>query len=291
MYEHLGLTRALHHARETREVVEARRLERDRNVLVAKAQLAHALGFVGERVRLTQEPKGDHPLEAPSPELGQHGFTRLTRGGKTLANGQKMDDFFQHRGVASIARPRGAPSAGILQVMNRDELKARQAPLKERYREAPAAALVTLSARGELGEGLSCGVETGRALVRAGLHPATGGTGELACSGDLLLQALVACAGVTLSAVATSMGLAVRAGTLVAEGDLDFRGTLGVDKEAPVGFAAIRLSVELDTDATPEQVEKLLQLTERYCVVLQTLSRPTPVTLARRSTNQHEENP
>ena len=155
--------------------------------------------------------------------------------------------------------------------MNRDELRATQAPLKDRYRNDPAAALVTLRATGALGEGVSCSVETGRALVTAGLHPATGGSGLAACSGDMLLQALVACAGVTLNAVATSLGLAVRGGTLTAEGDLDFRGTLGVSKEAPVGFRAIRLRVQLDTDATEAEKQKLLELTERYCVVYQTL--------------------
>jgi len=155
--------------------------------------------------------------------------------------------------------------------MNRDELRATQAPLKDRYRAEPAAALVTLRATGALGEGVSCSVETGRALVEAGLHPATGGTGLAACSGDMLLQALVACAGVTLNAVATSLGLSVRGGTLTAEGDLDFRGTLGVSKEAPVGFRAIRLRIELDSDATDAEKQKLLELTERYCVVYQTL--------------------
>ena len=157
--------------------------------------------------------------------------------------------------------------------MNRDELRAAQLPLKERYRAEPAAAMVTLRASGALGEGVTCNVETGRALVQAGLHQATGGTGLMACSGDMLLQALVACAGVTLSAVATSMGLEVRSGTLTAEGDLDFRGTLGVVKDAPVGFAGIRLKIELDTDASPEQLAKLIELTERYCVVYQTLAR------------------
>lgn len=155
--------------------------------------------------------------------------------------------------------------------MNRDELRTLQAPLKQRYKDEPAAATITLEAEGRLGEGVSCNVETGRALVEAGLHPGTGGTGLQACSGDMLLQALVACAGVTLSAVATSMGIALRGGTLRAEGDLDFRGTLGIAKDAPVGFRAIRLAVELDTDAPPADLQKLLELTERYCVVYQTL--------------------
>jgi uncharacterized OsmC-like protein len=152
-----------------------------------------------------------------------------------------------------------------------EELRALQAPLKERYRSDPAAAMVTLSASGELGEGLSCSVQTGRAIAEAGLHPATGGDGSLLCSGDMLLQALVACAGVTLRAVATSLGIAV-AGSVRAEGDLDFRGTLGVDREAPVGFATIRLVFELKTDADEEQLAALQRLTERYCVVYQTLA-------------------
>ncbi len=149
-----------------------------------------------------------------------------------------------------------------------------QAPLKERYREDPAAAVVTLSASGELGEGVSCSVQTGRAIAEAGLHPASGGDGSQLCSGDMLLEALVACAGVTLRAVSTSLGIEVRSGTVRAEGDLDFRGTLAVDRDAPVGFDAIRLSFELDCDADEEQLEALLRLTERYCVVFQTLSRP-----------------
>jgi uncharacterized OsmC-like protein len=156
-------------------------------------------------------------------------------------------------------------------VMQGDELRALQAPLKERYREDPQAAVVTLRASGALGEGVSCSVDTGRALAVAGLHPATGGDGSLLCSGDMLLEALVACAGVTMRAVATSLGLAVE-GQVRAEGDLDFRGTLGVDREAPVGFRAIRLHFELDTDAQDERVAKLVELTERYCVVLQTIA-------------------
>jgi uncharacterized OsmC-like protein len=156
--------------------------------------------------------------------------------------------------------------------VEREQLQATQAPLKERYREDPGAAVVTLSADGRLGEGVSCSVQTGRAIAEAGLHPASGGDGTLLCSGDMLLEALVACAGVTLSAVATSLGIEVRAGTVRAEGDLDFRGTLAVDREAPVGFAAIRLSFELETDAEQEQLDSLLKLTERYCVVLQTIA-------------------
>ncbi len=156
--------------------------------------------------------------------------------------------------------------------MDRDELVAVQGPLKERYREAPEAARVTLRAEGSLGDGVSCSVQTGRALAEAGLHPATGGDGTLLCSGDMLLEALVACAGVTLRAVATSLELPVTTGRVRAEGDLDFRGTLGVDRDAPVGFSAIRLSFELDGDLDDEQVALLQKLTERYCVVFQTLA-------------------
>jgi len=157
--------------------------------------------------------------------------------------------------------------------MDRDELKAVQAPLKQQYREEPGTARITLHAEGELGAGVSCSVQTGRALVEAGLHPATGGDGLHACSGDMLLQALAACAGVTMRSVATSIGVNV-SGTVRADGDLDFRGTLGVDKEAAVGFTEIRLSFALDTDATEEELATLLRLTERYCVVFQTLASP-----------------
>ena len=164
--------------------------------------------------------------------------------------------------------------------MDRAELQAAQRPLKERYREEPGAALVTLRAQGELdAEQIACKVETGRMLVEAGLHPATGGTGALACSGDMLLEALVACAGVTLRSVATSMELEV-AGSVHAEGDLDFRGTLGVDREAAVGFTAIRLRFDLATDASDEDTAKLIERTERYCVVFQTLAGGVPVELA-----------
>ena len=156
--------------------------------------------------------------------------------------------------------------------MNADELRALQAPLKNSYRENPGAALVTLKARGKLDEALiSCKVDTGRALVAAGLHPATGGDGALVCSGDMLLEALVACAGVTLKAVSTALGVALRSAEVFAEGDLDFRGTLGVSKETPVGFSAIRLRFQLDTDADQATVDKLVSLTERYCLVYQTL--------------------
>ncbi len=161
--------------------------------------------------------------------------------------------------------------------MDRADLQAVQAPLKERYREEPEAALVTLRASGELDGGqIACSVQTGRALVEAGLHPATGGTGALACSGDMLLEALVACAGVTLRSVATSMELDV-SGSVHAEGDLDFRGTLGVDREAPVGFTAIRLRFELASDEPEEKLAKLIELTERYCVVAQTLAGGVPL--------------
>ncbi len=155
--------------------------------------------------------------------------------------------------------------------MQAEELRAIQAPLKARYREEPGAAVVTLAAQATLGEGVTCSVQTGRALAVAGLHPASGGDGAALCSGDMLLEALAACAGVTMRAVATAIGIAVE-GSVRAEGDLDFRGTLGVDRDAPVGFGSIRLSFALDTPAEDEQVAKLLELTERYCVVLQTLT-------------------
>lgn len=162
--------------------------------------------------------------------------------------------------------------------MERDELRALQTPLKERYREEPGAAVVTLRATGSLGDGVSCSVQTGRALAEAGLHPASGGDGSLLCSGDMLLEALVACAGVTLRAVATSLEIPIRSGTVRAEGDLDFRGTLGVDKQAPVGFRAIRLTLDLDADADDEQLATLKKLTERYCVVFQTLANAPELT-------------
>ena len=163
--------------------------------------------------------------------------------------------------------------------MDAAQLKAMQAPLKEQYRSDPAAAVVTLKAEGRLGEGASCRVATARALVEAGLHPATGGSGLQACSGDMLLESLVACAGVTLNAVATALELPLRGAVVKAEGDLDFRGTLGVAKDAPVGFRDIRLAFEIDGDLTAEQTATLLKLTERYCVVYQTLRRPPPVTV------------
>jgi uncharacterized OsmC-like protein len=168
--------------------------------------------------------------------------------------------------------------------MNAEELRSVQAPLKERYRESSKAALITLRARGRIGEGVTCKLETGKALVEAGLHPATGGTGQAACSGDMLLEALVACAGVTLNAVATALGIELRDAALEAEGDLDFRGTLGVAKDVPVGFQEIRLKITLDTDASEEQLATLLRLTERYCVVYQTLARPPAVAVTRART-------
>lgn len=164
--------------------------------------------------------------------------------------------------------------------MQRDELRALQAPLKERYREEPAAAVVTLRAEGRLGEGVTCSVTTGAALASAGLHPATGGDGLSLCSGDMLLEALAACAGVTLSSVATALEIPLRTGTVHVEGDLDFRGTLAVSKEAPVGFRDIRVRFELDTDATVDQIERLLALTERYCVVHQTLQGSATLTVS-----------
>ena len=164
--------------------------------------------------------------------------------------------------------------------MKTEELRAIQTPLKERYKAQPGAALITLRAQGRLGEGVTCSVQTGKALAIAGLHPATGGDGLSACSGDMLLEALVACAGVTLSAVATAIGVAIRSGSVRAEGDLDFRGTLGVAKDAPVGFQRIRLHFDLDTDASEEQLATLIRLTERYCVVFQTLRQSPDMTVS-----------
>ena len=165
--------------------------------------------------------------------------------------------------------------------MDRAELQELQRPLKERYREDADAAMITLSATGALGEGVSCSLNTGRAIAEAGLHPASGGDGTQLCSGDMLLEALAACAGVTLRSVATSLEIPVRGGTVTAEGDLDFRGTLAVDRDAPVGFLAIRLRFDLDTDADAEQLDTLLRLTERYCVVLQTLTTAPQITVTR----------
>lgn len=161
--------------------------------------------------------------------------------------------------------------------MNAEELKKIQEPLKEKYRNQPETAIITLKAEGKIGDGISCKVATGKALVEAGLHPATGGNGALACSGDMLLEALVACAGVTLNAVATAIGLEINDAVIKAEGDLDFRGTLGVSKEVNVGFQSIRLHFEIDSNATPEQLQTLQKLTERYCVVYQTLVKGVPV--------------
>ena len=163
--------------------------------------------------------------------------------------------------------------------MNADDLRALQTPIKDRYRDHPSSAMLTLRSRGLLGEeSISCRVETGRAIVEAGIHPAAGGDGLMACSGEMLLEALVACAGVTLRAVATAIGVEVRGGTVTAEGDLDFRGTMGVDKSAPVGFAAIRLRLDLDTTADPATLATLQRLTERYCVIYQSLAKPPAIT-------------
>ena len=194
------------------------------------------------------------------------------------------------RGNRLSAVPRGPSPNGIGLVtlsqeadptMNADDLKAMQAPLKDRYKSDPASALITLRARGRATDGIACKVETGQALVEAGLHPATGGDGSFTCSGDMLLEALVACAGVTLRAVATSIGVDLRDATVSAEGDLDFRGTLGVSKEIPVGFQRIRLNFALTTDASEEQLATLIRLTERYCVVYQTLRRSPEITVSR----------
>jgi uncharacterized OsmC-like protein len=164
--------------------------------------------------------------------------------------------------------------------MNADELKSLQAPLKAQYRERPETASVTLRAQGRVGENFTCKIETGKARVEAGLHPATGGDGLSACSADMLLEALVGCAGVTLRAVATALGVQLRGATIQAEGDLDFRGTLGISKDVPVGFKQIRLNFDLDTDASEEQLATLLRLTERFCVVYQTLNQPSKIAVA-----------
>jgi uncharacterized OsmC-like protein len=165
--------------------------------------------------------------------------------------------------------------------MDSAALRELQAPIKERYRADPGAAVVTLRAAGEIGEGVTCSVSTGRAMAQAGLHPATGGDGLSLCSGDMLLEALVACAGVTLNSVATAMEIPIRSGRVQAEGDLDFRGTLGVSRDAPVGFREIRLHFDLETDAPPEKLDKLLELTERYCVVYQTIRSAPPIEVSR----------
>jgi len=170
--------------------------------------------------------------------------------------------------------------------MNAEELRSLQAPVKDRYREHPETASITLRAEGRIGEGITCRVETGKALVEAGLHSATGGDGLSVCSGDMLLESLVACAGVTLRAVATALNIQLHDATIRAEGDLDFRGTLGVSKDVPVGFQRIRLYFDLDTDASEEQVSKLLGLTERYCVVYQTLSQSPKIDVVRRVTSR-----
>src|SRR5215831_21024874 len=170
--------------------------------------------------------------------------------------------------------------------MNADELRSLQAPLKAQYREHPKTALVTLTAEGKVGENLTCEIETGKARVQAGLHPATGGDGKSACSADMLLEALVGCAGVTLGAIATALGIRLRNAQIRAEGDLDFRGTLGVSKDVPVGFRQIRLHFDLDTDASEDQLSTLIRLTERYCVVYQTLSQPAKIDVSHRATSR-----
>ncbi len=166
--------------------------------------------------------------------------------------------------------------------MDSSKLKALQAPIKNKYRDDPDAAIITLRAEGRLDEGVTCSVQTAKALIDAGLHPATGGSGAHACSGDMLLEALVACAGVTMNAVATALALPLKGATVKAEGDLDFKGTLGVDRDAPVGFADIRLSFDIDGDLSDDQTATLMKLTERYCVVYQTLRSPPPVTVSKR---------
>ena len=173
-----------------------------------------------------------------------------------------------------------------LNQLNADELRSLQAPLKSQYREHPESALITLHAEGRIGTGVTCKVGTGKARVEAGLHPATGGDGLSACSADMLLEALVGCAGVTLRAVATALGIPLRDATIRAEGDLDFRGTLGVSKDVPVGFKQIRLDFDLDADASEEQIATLLRLTERYCVVYQTLSHPAKISVLHRAISQ-----
>jgi uncharacterized OsmC-like protein len=169
-----------------------------------------------------------------------------------------------------------------VRLMTADELRSLQAPLKTQYRERPETAFITLNAQGKIGENITCKIETGKAGVEAGLHPATGGDGQSACSADMLLEALVGCAGVTLSAVATALNISLRDATIRAEGDLDFRGTLGVSRDVPVGFREIRLNIDLDTDASEEQLATLIRLTERYCVVYQTLSHPANISVLHR---------
>jgi uncharacterized OsmC-like protein len=173
-----------------------------------------------------------------------------------------------------------------MKIMTADELRSLQAPLKAQYRERPETALATLRAEGRVGENMTCKIETGKARVEAGLHPATGGDGHSACSADMLLEALVGCAGVTLSAVATALGIPLRNATIRAEGDLDFRGTLGVSKDMPVGFKQIRLQFDLDTDASEEQRANLIRLTERYCVVYQTLNQPPNIAVSHQVTSR-----
>jgi uncharacterized OsmC-like protein len=210
---------------------------------------------------------------------GRSGFGVNPIGKIIIATGRTRDRWFDRDQSPASAIGWNANQGDI--DVNADDLRAIQAPLKQRYREHPEAALITLRAQGKLGEGITCNVETGKALVRAGLHPAGGGTGLDACSGDMLLEALVACAGVTLKAVATALGIELREAQVQAEGDLDIRGTLGLSKEAPVGFRNIRLKLQLDTDASEEQLASLLRLTERYCVIYQTLAHPPALSVTR----------
>jgi uncharacterized OsmC-like protein len=198
---------------------------------------------------------------------------------KTIQEEFEQNDHGAWPSPKTLCREVGKLSGSKETHMDRDQLRAVQAPLKQRYREDPESALITLRAEGSLQEQVACSISTGKALVEAGLHPATGGTGLQACSGDMLLQALVACAGVTLTAVATALGVKLRGGRVTAEGDLDVRGTLGIAKDAPVGFKQIRLRIVLDAEATPDEQARLLELTERYCVVYQTLCHGSQMSL------------
>jgi len=236
----------------------------------------------------TRSPRRPNPIGLTVVRLLAREGARLRVSGIDMLNGTPILDIKPYlsgvppedlrRGWLAEAEARQANARGkvgvagvVAREMTAEGIRALQAPLKERYREHPDAALITLKAKGNLGEGVSCNVQTGKAMIEAGLHPATGGTGRQACSGDLLLQALVACAGVTLSAVSAALGIVIKGAIVRAEGDLDVRGTLGVSKEAPVGFQAIRLFLELQTDASSEEVATLVRLTERYCVIHQTV--------------------
>jgi uncharacterized OsmC-like protein len=217
-----------------------------------------------------------------APRASLHGWKPWREQLRTVAQG--CHNLISSNGKILFLNQEGTATINLKEgTMKAEELRTLQTPLKERYRGNPEAAMVTLKAQGRIGEGISCRVETGRALVEAGLHPATGGTGLMACSGDMLLEALAACAGVTLSAVAIAIGLEIRAGTVSVEGDLDFRGTLGVSKETPVGFQTIRLHFDLETNASQEELGTLLRLTERYCVVFQTLRQSPAITVSQHS--------